>query len=386
MNALALSGLSLALLAAGASSAAAGRHTNNWAVVVGTSSFWFNYRHVSNALGVYRTLRRLGVPDSNVILMLADDMACNPRNAYGGQVYASEEHEPNLYGDHVEVDYRGAEVTVENFLRVLEGRHSDHVPRGKRLLSDESSNILVYLTGHGGDQFLKFQDAEELTSADLADAFQQMYEKGRYHEILFVSDTCQAATLSDRLFSPNVLTLACSRRGESSYSYRSDTDLGLSVIDRFTFHTLQFFEQRVARNSTATLGELMATYDYSKLHSNALLRTDLFGRPADRVLLTDFFGSPVPRDVVAADGSFWDGDSRAPAAAASAESSTRSLRELRDQRAGHEALAVPRERVGAQRGAARAPAAIDERAPFEQRVGLAAFAALVTSVALSLLR
>ena len=31
-------------------------------------------------------LRRLGIPDSHIILMLGDDMACNPRNPYPGQV------------------------------------------------------------------------------------------------------------------------------------------------------------------------------------------------------------------------------------------------------------------------------------------------------------
>lgn len=79
-----------------------------------------------------------------------------------------------------QVDYRGYEVTVENFLRVLTGRHENAVPRSKRLLSDEGSHILLYMTGHGGDEFLKFQDAEELQSHDLADAVKQMKEKRRY--------------------------------------------------------------------------------------------------------------------------------------------------------------------------------------------------------------
>ena len=33
--------------------------------------------------------------------------------------------------------------------------------------------------GHGGDGFLKFQDAEEISSAELADAFEQMWQKRR---------------------------------------------------------------------------------------------------------------------------------------------------------------------------------------------------------------
>nr|KAF6507205.1 phosphatidylinositol glycan anchor biosynthesis class K [Rousettus aegyptiacus] len=39
-------------------------HTNNWAVLVCTSRFWFNYRHVANTLSVYRSVKRLGIPDS----------------------------------------------------------------------------------------------------------------------------------------------------------------------------------------------------------------------------------------------------------------------------------------------------------------------------------
>ncbi|KAK6740612.1 hypothetical protein RB195_008830 [Necator americanus] len=59
-------------------------HTNNWAVLVCTSRFWFNYRHVSNVLALYHTVKRLGIPDSNIILMLAEDVACNPRNPRPG--------------------------------------------------------------------------------------------------------------------------------------------------------------------------------------------------------------------------------------------------------------------------------------------------------------
>lgn len=38
-------------------------HTNNWAVLVDTSRFWFNYRHVANVLSMYRSVKRLGIPD-----------------------------------------------------------------------------------------------------------------------------------------------------------------------------------------------------------------------------------------------------------------------------------------------------------------------------------
>ena len=122
-------------------------HTNNWAVLVDTSRFWFNYRHVANVLSVYRSVKRLGIPDSNIILMVADDMACNPRNPRPATVFNNENENIDVYGDDVEVDYRGYEVTVENFVRLLTGRLPEHTPRSKRLLTDAGSNILIYMTG-----------------------------------------------------------------------------------------------------------------------------------------------------------------------------------------------------------------------------------------------
>jgi len=90
-------------------------------------------RHADNNLSGltgtrYRTVKRLGIPDSNIILMLADDASCNSRNAFPGSVYANPGRHLDLYGDNIEVDYRGYEVTVENFIRVLTGARSSGPP------------------------------------------------------------------------------------------------------------------------------------------------------------------------------------------------------------------------------------------------------------------
>lgn len=112
--------------------------------------------------------------------MVADDMACNARNPRPATVFNNANQHINVYGDDVEVDYRGYEVTVENFVRLLTGRTQSGTPRSKKLLTDPGSNILIYLTGHGGDGFLKFQDSEEITNHELADAFEQMWQKQRF--------------------------------------------------------------------------------------------------------------------------------------------------------------------------------------------------------------
>ncbi|RHY33881.1 hypothetical protein DYB32_003267 [Aphanomyces invadans] len=222
--------------------------------------------------------------------MLADQMPCNARNCFPGKVFDSNTHATNLYGDDVEVDYRGAEVTVANFIKVLTGRHEPGTPASRRLDSDEDSNI--FMTGHGGDGFLKFQDAEELSSHDIAQAVQEMHVKGRYNELFYMVDTCQAGSLATQLYSPNVVTIGSARTGENSYAYHTDFEVGLSLIDRFTYATLDYMQSmQVNRENTKTLGQLFGSYDPHMLYSTPDARTELLGRSINDVPITDFLGS-----------------------------------------------------------------------------------------------
>eukprot|EP00878_Enallax_costatus_P044633 GHUV01053330.1.p1 GENE.GHUV01053330.1~~GHUV01053330.1.p1 ORF type:complete len:243 (+),score=70.40 GHUV01053330.1:721-1449(+) len=137
---------------------------------------------------------------------------------------------------------------------------------------------------------MKFQDTQELMAQDVADAIQQMYEKGRYRELLLVVETCQAATLYSKIRSPNVIAMASSLKGESSYSYLTDTDVGLSLIDRFTWQTLDFFE-KVDIHSNMTLADLFSIYRYEVMDSHFHYDVSNYNKPLGQVPITSFFGS-----------------------------------------------------------------------------------------------
>ncbi len=67
----------------------------------------------------------------------------------------------------------------------------------------------MYLTGHGGNGFLKFQDREELSAARLAAAV----GRARFRRLLIAVDTCQAASLAAALATPGVVAMASSAVG-----------------------------------------------------------------------------------------------------------------------------------------------------------------------------
>ncbi|KAL3138470.1 hypothetical protein ABBQ32_006261 [Trebouxia sp. C0010 RCD-2024] len=234
-------------------------------------------------------LAQLGIPDSNILLMLADDIACNPRNPYPTSVFNDADQQTNLYDDIVEVDYRGYEVTAGSFLDLFHGRHDSAVPKSKRLLSNNQSNILVYITGHGGDGFMKFQDKEEVTSDEIGAAFALMHKEAKYHEMLFISDTCQAASLYGSIQAPHVLSMASSKIGEDSLSHHVDYDVGLSIIDRFTYYLLEFL-QGVGPGSKATMQDLITHIRPTPLHSTFNYKVTSLRKPLPKTLVLGFFG------------------------------------------------------------------------------------------------
>lgn len=112
--------------------------------------------------------------------------------------------------------------------------------------------------------------------------------------MLFMIDTCQANTMYSRLYTPNIIATGSSEIDQSSYSHHADNDVGVAVIDRWTYYNLDFLESQVTSPaSKLTLGNLFDSYDESKIHSRPGVRWDLFpGREAGRErLVMDFFGN-----------------------------------------------------------------------------------------------
>ena len=108
-------------------------------------------------------------------------------------------------------------------------------------------------------------------------------------------DTCQANTMYSKFYSPNIIATGSSEIDQSSYSHHADNDVGVAVIDRYTYYNLDFLETQVREpSSKKTVGDLFDSYDEGKIHSRPGIRWDLFpgGEQAGRDrLLMDFFGN-----------------------------------------------------------------------------------------------
>jgi glycosylphosphatidylinositol transamidase (GPIT) subunit GPI8 len=81
-----------------------------------------------------------------------------------------------------------------------------------------------------------------------------------------------------------------------------DDEIGVAVIDRFTYTALDF----ISAHRNGTLGHFADSWDVEFLHSRPVLDTSRLGLSPEDVLLSDFFTNQqtaiVDRQVVMVDG------------------------------------------------------------------------------------
>lgn len=115
-----------------------------------------------------------------------------------------------------------------------------------------------------------------------------------------------------KFYSPNIIATGSSEIDQSSYSHHADNDVGVAVIDRYTYYNLDFLETQVREpSSKQTLADLFDSYDESKIHSHPGVRWDLFpgGEQGGRErLVMDFFGNVQNVEVNSGNETEWKED------------------------------------------------------------------------------
>jgi len=109
------------------------QYQNNFFVLMSASKFFFNYRHSGNVMAIYKHLKKQGVPDDRIILMLPENHACSPKNMFPGTIEMFLETREDFYCDDVEVDYKSDDLTYETILNFFRGRYPTDYPENMKL-------------------------------------------------------------------------------------------------------------------------------------------------------------------------------------------------------------------------------------------------------------
>lgn len=189
---------------------------HTYAVLIAGSATYMNYRHQADVCHAYHVLTDIGgIPEDNVIVMMADDIAYNSENPFQGNII-NRPGGPNVYPG-VPKHWTGKSVNAENFLRVLTG---DGGPNEKVLRSGPNDKVFVYFADHGAAGMLGMPFGDPLMANNLTKALKTMHSKKMYNELVFYIEACESGSMFDGLLPPNmhIYGATASTPDQSSYA------------------------------------------------------------------------------------------------------------------------------------------------------------------------
>ncbi|VDM54232.1 unnamed protein product [Angiostrongylus costaricensis] len=214
-------------------------------VLVAGSNGWWNYRHQADVAHAYQLLRRNGVPEEKIIVMMYDDVACYPDNPYRGKLFNRPDGKDVYAG--LKIDYYGSSVTPQNFLSVLQGNAENVTGGSGRVINSKPDDrIFVYFTDHGGYGLIAFPD-DVLTVEDLNTALIDMHKRKRYGHFVFYMEACESGSMFQAVLKKDLKIYAVTAADalESSWGTYCDNDMDLPCLgDLFSVNWMQDTERQ----------------------------------------------------------------------------------------------------------------------------------------------
>ena len=223
---------------------------------------------------------------------MAQYHACDSRNIYPGEIVLSEEtRRIRSCQENIDVDYKESDVTNYMLLDIFRGRKLTQYGSNKRLNTDKDSRIIVTITSHGGENFIKVRGNMVILSDELNRALNEMYIKQRFKQILFILDTCEGYSLFDNVYVPNVFFVASALVNQKASSYSFDRIMMESTVDKF--HFLLYNKIKKIQTPPFSYNKSVEQFFVEVKNEKKFLETDVQVKDLvnNTMLVQDFFGN-----------------------------------------------------------------------------------------------
>ena len=223
---------------------------NLYAILIATSNGWQNYRHQADVLKTYQLLRKNGVTDDQIILIIADDLANSVFNNNKGWIRNELDGE-NLY-KNVTIDYNLNDVTDSTLWNLLLGNQTEMSP--VLLESTKADNIFIFTSGHGipGGMVWEGTNHTILTPMFWKKLFQKMHDRGKFRQIFWANESCYSGKIGEAIQTPGVMLMTGANATETSKAWIYDTDAKTWLANKFAFAV----NSTIASNPEITFSDL----------------------------------------------------------------------------------------------------------------------------------
>nr|ABD64147.1 legumain [Opisthorchis viverrini] len=210
----------------------------NWVVLVAGSNGWENYRHQADVYHAYQIMKRNNISTEQIITFAYDDIANNPENPFMGKVFNDYTHKDVYEGVHI--DYRGEDVTPDNFLRAMRGDKELEANGKKVLKSGPEDHVFVYFSDHGADGLLAFPE-DDLLASDLNKTLGYMHENKMYKQMVLYVEACESGSMFQDILPSDIgiyVTTAANSEESSWATFCRDTIIGTCLADEYSYNWL----------------------------------------------------------------------------------------------------------------------------------------------------
>ncbi|XP_050426906.1 legumain-like [Adelges cooleyi] len=225
----------------------------NWVVLVAGSNGWENYGHQADVAHAYQVVRRNGIPEENIIVMMANDVVNHINNPAPGTLINKPNGKDVYKG--IKIDYEGYNITKDNFLSVLKGDKSSlsGIGSGRVLESGPYDNVFINFVGLGDPDILYFPEEEELYPDELINTLKEMYIRRKYGKILLYVDAYYSGSMFDGLLDDDESILAITGFGprDNTWPEYYVSEYNTCLGDLFSISWLENWDKMIEEASTA---------------------------------------------------------------------------------------------------------------------------------------
>ncbi|ESO96473.1 hypothetical protein LOTGIDRAFT_115714 [Lottia gigantea] len=240
-----------------------GKH---WALLVAGSSGYYNYRHQADVCHAYQIMKKHGIPDERIVVMMVDDIAHNIENPDKGSII-NQPNGPNVYPG-VPKDYTHEKVNPKMFLEVLQGNVEavkSMNGSGKVINSGPNDHVFVNFVDHGAPGILGFP-REFLHATQLSPVVKKMAKDNKFAKLVFYVEACESGSIFAGDLLPdniNVFATTAANAHESSYACYFDNHLKTYLGDVYSVMWMQDSDK--VNLNTETLSK---QFDITKKETN----------------------------------------------------------------------------------------------------------------------
>ncbi|KAK7154554.1 hypothetical protein R3I94_007773 [Phoxinus phoxinus] len=229
-----------------------------WILLVAGSKGWEHYKHQANVCLHYQLIKKHGIPDEQIVVMMYDDIADSKENPCNGEIISVVDNS-NVYPG-VPKDYTGKDVTPKNFLKALRGVKST----GKKVIdSGPDDNIYVYMTGLGQEDGFQFPD-KALSPKDLIGTIKNMHA---FSKMVIYMDSDYSGLMFEGLTDVNVFALTSCHKYIENTPTNYDAQRKVYLSDLFSSTWLRYLNGVDFTKDTFT--ELVKTKQSKYLKDNS---------------------------------------------------------------------------------------------------------------------